>query len=635
MSSLAVHRNTDVDVGALLLRIAGTKLSKGGTRVDQRVTGGTLERTLDGASTLSITLDDTDRALLHSGVFSRQIDMLFDGLWWRLVKVTKTVDTLSLTFEDRQVAYLRQITTPRKASRSKLTRAEFALSIVREVKKGGGIPFVCPELHVKQKVGIVSSLDKVSDTKRSDDVSPGLAAAAELHVQGASATKAQKQTAERVLDVANSLSADARATVALLEAVIVESAIQNLSGGDRDSSGVLQVRASTARSMQISARDVEQCANAFLTRGFTGRGGAIALAAAHPSWTSGQIAQAVQGSAYPARYDQRRAEAQAFVDAYKGDAPGTTLEVTQIKKLPFQFQRGGTAGEIEDSWQCLQRLASEVQWRCFVSDGKCYFVSETTLLAQKPIATLSEQTLGVDGIDFDVDNGKPSNDATVTASVARHAFDPGSVVILRDCGPANGRWLISTVQRGIFDTHATITLKRATKALPEPANETTSTTTSFGGDSSSSADVAAAGVSGPVADAYSAAKAIDAKRYPYVWAGGHARCGVADGGNGRDPGIGFDCSGSTCAVLAAGGMGYELGGHADVSGTIASRWGEPGKGETMTVYANDVHVFVVFHTAHGDEHFGTGNWGKSWGGAGFNPRMHPLAGFNPRHWPGT
>jgi hypothetical protein len=73
----------------------------------------------------------------------------------------------------------------------------------------------------------------------------------------------------------------------------------------------------------------------------------------------------------------------------------------------------------------------------------------------------------------------------------------------------------------------------------------------------------------------------------------------------------------------------------DTSGTIAATWGVAGEGQAITVWANDIHVFMVFHTAEGDKHFGTGDWGKGWGGAGFNPRLHPTAGFTPRHWPGT
>lgn len=631
MSTLA----PDVDVGALVLQIAGTKLSKGGVHVDDRVTDGTIERTMNGASTLTFMLDDSDRTLTRSGVFDRQIDVEVDGLWWRLVQVSKAGDTLTLTFEDRAVALLRKITTPRKAARSKMTRAEFALSIVHEVKTGGGIPFVCPDLHAKQKVAIASKADKLTPTARKAAVGPGLAAGAALTVKGAPATSEQKANCERVMDVANSLGASARATLALIQAVIVESTIRNLDYGDRDSLGILQVRTSTARGMQISNRDVEQCCHAFLTRGFWGKGGAIAIAAKFPSMTSGQVGQNTQGSGVPGAYDKWRAEAEKWLASYSGTGiGGSTSTAGSVKTLPYQFQRGGTDGTVEDSWSCLQRLASEVQWRCYAANGSIYFVSETTLIGAKPTATLTEQTLGVDVIDFDVDNGKTNSIATVTARVSRLAFAPGSVVVLDKCGPANGRWLVDTISRDVFDALSTITLKRPTQPLPEPANDT-SAMAGTGLGSSTGLDLSTLDTGGLVGRAYSAALALDAKRYPYVWGGGHAHCGTPDRGTGRDPGVGFDCSGSTCAVLAAAGMGFTLGGPATVSGSIASSWGEAGEGQSLTVWANDVHVWMEFKTSKGDQHFGTGDWGKGWGGAGFNPNMHPKSGVTPRHWKGT
>jgi hypothetical protein len=641
VSALALA--SDVDVGALVLQLASKTLSRQGTRVDSRITTGSIDRTMVGASTLSFTLEDERRDLLRSGLFSRQIDVELDGQWWRLVKVAKAGDQLTLTFEDRCVAYLRAINTPRKASRSKMTRAEFALSIVREVKQGGGIPFVCPDLHVQQKVApIVDSSQETTDAQRKAAVGQGLSSSARLTVKGAPATDTQKANAERCLDVANSLSAGPRATLALIEAVIVESAIQNLDYGDADSLGILQVRSSTAASMGINNRDVSACCNAFLTRGFTGAGGAIAVAAKYPERTTGQVAQTVQGSAYPGRYDQAQTEAQAFVDNYTGGTPGGALSTSTITKaLPYQFQRGGTDGTKEDSWTCLQRLAQEVNWRCFVVDGSVYFVAETTLLKAKPTLTISEDTLGVDAIDFDVDNGKAKSEATISARSNRWSTPPGSVIELQDCGPADGRWLVEEVSRGIFDPSATITLKRATAPLAEPAPSTTTVTPSspFGTTPGLGSDVGLTsdgkGDGSTIARAYAAAQAIDAKRYPYVWGGGHAHCGTPDRGTGLDPGIGYDCSGSTCAVLAAAGMGYTLGAPADVSGTIAARWGAAGEGSLLTVWANSIHVFMVFHTPTGDQHFGTGNWGKSWGGPGFNPELHPTAGFTPRHWPGT
>ena len=343
MSSLALAR--DVDVGAVMLQVAGAKLGKGtAIRVDGRITDGRLERTMDGASTLSLTLDDHDRALLRSGALSRQIDVNLAGEWWRLVQVAKQGDTLSLTFEDRAVAYLRKITKPRKAKRSKMTRAEFALSIVREVKAGGGIPFVCPDLHAKQP--IASSRAKLSSSARAATVSPGLSKSAALTVKGATANANQRALGQRVLDVAASHGASERATMALLQAVIVESQIQNLNRGDRDSLGILQVRSSTARGMHIDNRDVEACCDAFLVRGFWGRGGAIAIAAKNPSMTTGQVAQATQGSGVPGAYDKWRVEASKWLAAYSGDAGAGSISATRA--VPFQFQRGGTAGSIED-----------------------------------------------------------------------------------------------------------------------------------------------------------------------------------------------------------------------------------------------------------------------------------------------
>lgn len=637
MSSLAVPAD-DVDVGAVVLQLAGSKLSRRGIRVDSRITDGSIDRTMSGASTLTLTLEDERRDLLRSGLFNRQVDMSLDGQWWRLVKVSKTGDALTLTFEDRVVSYLRQITTPRKAARSKMTRAEFALSIVREVKQGGGIGFVSPDLHVRQAVApIADSTQQTTDAQRSAAVAPGLSTAAKLTIRGNPATSTQKRNAERVLDVASSLNASSRATLALMEAVIVESNVQNLGYGDATSTGILQVLSSTASAMGINARDIEQCCNAFLARGFTGRGGAISIAASDANLTPGQIAQAVQGSAYPGRYDQASSEAQAFVAAYSG-SDVSTRSTTITKTLPFQFQRGGTDGSIEDSWTCLQRLAEEVQWRCFVVEGAVYFVSEATLLKAKPTLSISESTLGIDEIDFDVDNGKASSEATVSARASRWGIPAGAVVMLHDCGPADGRWLVEEVSRGIFDANATITLKRVTQPLPEPAPDT-STQTITSGSTSDPFGVSTNGLdnvddgTAQVARAWQAAQSITAKRYPYVWGGGHAHVGTPDRGTGRDPGVGFDCSGSVCAILGAAGMGFTIGGPADVSGTIARSWGAPGEGKDLTVWANDIHVFAIFHTPQGDKHFGTGDWGKDWGGPGINPELHPTAGFSPRHWP--
>jgi hypothetical protein len=630
----------DLGLSSLVLDVVNRRVRGLDEQIASAITDGSVERTVEGASSLTLTVHDADRALLRSGVFGYAIDVMLDKLYFRLVKVSKQANDLSLTFEDRAVALLRQHTSPKKANRAKVTRAEFALSLVREVHAFGGIPFVCPELHTQQKVAIATSAQGVTPATRAATRGQGLNRNANLTVQGKPATLGQMKLAERVLDVANSLDAGQKATVALMEACIVESGIQNLGYGDRDSLGILQVRSSTAQGMGIDNRDPAQCANTFLTRGFytdpqLGGGGAIALSRSHPEATAGRIAQACQGSAYPSRYDQVGAEATAFVAAYSGaGVAATTASVT--KTLPYQFQRGGSGGTKEDSWTCLQRLASEVQWRCFVSAGTVYFISETELLKAKPRLILDEDTDGVLGIDFDIDTGKPISEVTITARADRWAAGPGVVVELTDrMGLAQGRYLVATINRGLFDATATITCRKPMQPLPEPAAQTSSVTVS------TKASTTQGSLAGSTVDkAYAAAEAITGKHYPYVWGGGHAHAGVPDHGQGS-PTIGYDCSGAVSAVLASAGMGLQLLGPA-MDSTALTSWGDPGQGEHITVWARPGvttgHAFIIFGPGVGKpqpQHFGTGDWGKGWSGAGLNPELHPTAGFTPRHWPGT
>lgn len=118
------------------------------------------------------------------------------------------------------------------------------------------------------------------------------------------------------------------------------------------------------------------------------------------------------------------------------------------------------------------------------------------------------------------------------------------------------------------------------------------------------------------------ANKIDAKRLPYVWGGGHSRSGVPDGGTGRDPGIGFDCSGAVAAVLGIDPR----------HSSQFAQWGKPGraKGNGVTVYSNSSHVLMEIN----GHFFGTSqtNPGR---GAGWIPRAaiseSYLRGFTARH----
>ncbi|RBM12710.1 peptidoglycan-binding protein [Streptomyces sp. PT12] len=91
------------------------------------------------------------------------------------------------------------------------------------------------------------------------------------------------------------------------EAGVVESNMNNLDCGDRDSLGVFQQRPSQGWGTPEQIMDVSYASNAFFTP-------AIEVAANNPDLTAGQVAQAVQVSAYPDRYDAAEATARQLIE---------------------------------------------------------------------------------------------------------------------------------------------------------------------------------------------------------------------------------------------------------------------------------------------------------------------------------
>ena len=117
---------------------------------------------------------------------------------------------------------------------------------------------------------------------------------------------ADPQVLVAVYRVATGLGVDDRVLLAGFEAGWVESRMNNLDCGDRDSLGVFQQRPSQGWGTPEQIMDVSYASNSFFTR-------AINVAAAHPDWSAGRVAQAVQVSAYPDRYDAAQATALALI----------------------------------------------------------------------------------------------------------------------------------------------------------------------------------------------------------------------------------------------------------------------------------------------------------------------------------
>jgi len=102
--------------------------------------------------------------------------------------------------------------------------------------------------------------------------------------------------------------------------------------------------------------------------------------------------------------------------------------------------------------------------------------------------------------------------------------------------------------------------------------------------------------------------------FPYIWGGGHASF-IASG---------YDCSGSVSYALAAGGLlSQPL-----VSGELA-KWGDPGPGKWITIYANAGHTFMDVDGVWFDTAGRSGPYASRW-----LVQQPELTGYAVRHPPG-
>ena len=108
--------------------------------------------------------------------------------------------------------------------------------------------------------------------------------------------------------------------------------------------------------------------------------------------------------------------------------------------------------------------------------------------------------------------------------------------------------------------------------------------------------------------------ANEIRKKPYVWGGGH--------GKWKDKG--YDCSGAVSYMLHGGHM---LDSPLD-SGSLASSWGERGKGRWITVYANGGHTYAVVAGLRWDTSMTAGD------GPGWSTEMRSARGFVKKHYAG-
>lgn len=575
--------------------------------IGDAIVDATLVRKIVGASELVLTVLDPPprRRLLQSKLLEEAHELTLDGLHWKLVKVSSEGQNapLVLTYEPLIVYLLKQIKGPHKAFRDLMTRAEYAQARAYEAKPRP--KFIAPELHVVQPIASAAQ-GKAAKKKAEEERGKGIGNNTALKIGGHPATKAQVEILERMLRTAESESASTRVMEALVVTCIDESMVGALS------SNLLQQEPFIGIGTDHSSP--EESALGFLTGYKTSTGktqGAIGFAKANPSAKVAKICTSIQRNRDGAApYERFLDEGRAWVAAYGGGSDVGTLSTER-----YAFQQSKT----ESNWKVMNRLAGEVNWRCFESASWIYFLDEPTLLRSHLRMLVSDSAPGIVDTTFDYDVGKEVTEVTVTAQTSTWGAPPGSVSQVSRHGPANGLYIVETIESKPSGRAnlATITLKKPTKPLPEPAPTTKSSSVSFGGTGSAPSD-APPKVARALEAMIAEIEALDGT--PYVWGGGHESADVVKNRLSK-----YDCSGYMSRILYVGGLLD----HSLTSGPMASLF-EPGKGDFFVIYANANHVWGEIKTASGWKEFeegGTVGHESGWLPSG----TQSTAGYSARH----
>jgi cell wall-associated NlpC family hydrolase len=562
----------DLDVDALKLQFK----KKIGIDIADRITDMSVERTIEGASTVTITIDDSDRELLQSGRLTNKPDIELDGLWFRMTGVTKTGDELELTFEDREIAVLRTYTSKLVKTRDQMNRAHFILTMIKEVQEFK-IPWVIPELDDVQPVeGEVAA--QYPDPNIPTIVS-GIANDPNLrigHAPGSKPTFNQIQVMNTILQVAQENLLPRKLWVIAMMVAFQESGFTNLplalSGWNKGHAGVFQ---QDPRYWPASG-NVKTDAEAFFLSGMPnskwphGSDGLVKNSIKYPNMAYSDLAEATQhaGPDYPAQVAPWRTQSENIVTAFGMPASGMDTANAQapnygVSSGTFHYFRGEdkivnnkTVFKPESSWKCIQRLADDVGWRAFFVAGTFYYVSEEWLFAGPPVAVIDEDTEGIDIIDFDYQSNSKAANVTVNCRIGRWVGTPGSLIQIQNMGPINGRWIVSSVQRGFFDNLGTITLKKPRPKLVEPASSSDALSNYTGNTGQTQTQQTEDSIPNTMCAKKVVNAAMSQKGLPYQWAA-------------EEAGVAFDCSGLTEWAYKQAGIG--IGGHNSVAQWFATQ----------------------------------------------------------------
>ncbi len=611
-----------------------------------------IETQIYGASFLKVHVIDPEWKIITSGLIKANEDGLLNelevefpersGYHWQLCAVEGSTEismaNLILTFEDRIVARLREQWGHLTAKVGTTTRAQFVKQLVEQAnlreKLHPRIKFVSPGINRVEPIEASATEKKERALKTPAAESKaeaerlkarGVHAGAELTVGGEAIGQTQREEANVLLKVAEELGAGQTATEALIYAAIGETRIGKVkSTSSAGAKGTLQ-------SLHAPYDTLSQAKHFLLGEGDFHAGGAIKRSReiSNPK----QIAVEVEvPSIWPANSYETQAggtkfltEAQQIIHAGGGSSAGGSkhhIPESDVKQL----SRGTATNPDEDSWDCITRLAQQVNWSAF-TDGKdtLFYMDGPDFVAQRPVCYVNpsyrlptgdvtshivkEDSEGrkveefgalIRPLSFTYDNtaflygathkvkgrlqrkskiSKPQTPSEIRMQMlcGLTEFHAGQVFVFRHCGPISengGRWIVADATRESMKyPYTKFILVPPTEPLPEPQAEATTNAAEVGG----------------ALGAFEAANTLSQMQLPYLWGGGHQPNGLKEVKAG---GPGLDCSGAVCWVLWKAGM-FKSSTAED--STALESFGEAGEGKEMTVWASSTHTYIEFN----------------------------------------
>lgn len=488
------------------------------------------------ASYIKVTVIDPEGTLQRSGFvtpdeegFLPEVEVEFpeaSGWKWMLCEVEGSTDVTSpnftMVFEDKIVADLRRYWGVKTVPPGTQTRAQFVRSLVNEVGQHGEakIKFVCPSLNLKQPVekkedgGIVQAKTAVATQQATEkqNKTRGLGAGTAITIKGASPTQQQLADVNTALMVAEELKAPPLAVEALLIAGIAESDFKR----EESTSGHNGVWQSDV----IPGNEVAKQAKYFLLGGESfAAPGAIALAT-KPEYREylkegpGYIATLIEGGGEdPQFYAKYLPEAKVMI-AGRGEIKlGGESGLSEGESDIAQLQRGTQDNPDEDSYECIQRLAQQVNWSAFTNGQNFFYMDGPDFDRQKPTLYLdfwrnhvihghsgvSEEGTILSGASWTVSNNtfeynktrkikgkvqkraravKPASPAEVRFEVicGIEDFRAGDTFVVQNSGPPDNRWAVADTTRNCLkDTFTSIILAPTSEPLPEPQSSESGT----------------------------------------------------------------------------------------------------------------------------------------------------------------